>query len=100
MTLQIEAKHNLTPNEIDTIEDRLYDHNSYATGCRDGQGLGFVIRDEVGQMIGAAAGFTWSVFLNLNRCGSMRLIEDAVTRAHCWVLLSRRVAIEAFVGSG
>jgi hypothetical protein len=50
MTLQIEAKHDLTPNEIDAIEDRLYDYNSYATGRHDGRGLGFVIRDEVGQM--------------------------------------------------
>jgi GNAT superfamily N-acetyltransferase len=60
MTLQIEAKHDLTPNEIDAIGDRLYDYNSYATGRHDGRGLGFVIRDEVGQMIGVAAGFTWS----------------------------------------
>jgi GNAT superfamily N-acetyltransferase len=60
MTLQIEAKHGLTPNEIDAIEDRLYDHNSYATGRHDGRGLGFVIRDEVGQLIGVAAGVTWS----------------------------------------
>jgi GNAT superfamily N-acetyltransferase len=60
MTLQIEAKHDLTPNEIDAIENCLYDYNSYATGRHDGRGLGFVIRDEVGQMIGVAAGFTWS----------------------------------------
>jgi ribosomal protein S18 acetylase RimI-like enzyme len=60
MNLQIEAKHDLTPNEIDAIEDRLYDHNSYATGRHDGRRLGFIIRDEAGQMIGVAAGFTWS----------------------------------------
>jgi GNAT superfamily N-acetyltransferase len=60
MTGQIEAKHDLTPNEIDAIEDRLYHHDSYATGRHDGRGLGFVIRDEMGQMIGVAAGFTWS----------------------------------------
>jgi len=60
MTLQIEANHDLTPNEIDAIEDRLYGYNSYATGRHDGQSVGFVIRDELGQMIGVAAGFTWS----------------------------------------
>jgi hypothetical protein len=27
MTLRIEAKHDLTPNEIGAIEDRLYDHD-------------------------------------------------------------------------
>ena len=60
MTLQIEPRHDLSPNEIDAIEDRLYDHNSYATGRHDGQSLAFVIRNEVGQMIGVAAGYTWS----------------------------------------
>src|SRR5262245_13227501 len=60
MTFQIEAKHDLTPKEIDTIEDRIYAHNSNAIGRHDGRGLGFVIRDEVGQLIGVAAGFTWS----------------------------------------
>ena len=60
MTLQIEANHDLTSNEIAAIEDRLYDHNSDAIERRDGRGLGFVIRNEVGQMIGVVAGFTWS----------------------------------------
>ena len=60
MALQIEPRHDLSPNEIDAIEGRLYDYNSHATGRRDGRGLGFVIRDEVGQLIGVAAGHTWS----------------------------------------
>jgi ribosomal protein S18 acetylase RimI-like enzyme len=60
MNLQIEPWHNLLPNEIDAIEDRLYEHNSCATGHCDGQGLGFVIRNEMGRMIGVAAGYTWS----------------------------------------
>jgi GNAT superfamily N-acetyltransferase len=60
MTFQIKPRHDFSPNEIDAIEDRLYEHNSYATGRSDSQGLGFVIRNEVGQMIGVAAGFTWS----------------------------------------
>src|SRR5262249_4718121 len=38
----------------------IYEHNSYATGRHDGRGLGFVLRNEAGQMIGVAAGFTWS----------------------------------------
>ena len=60
MALQIEPRHDLSPSEIDAIEDRLYDHNSRATGRHDGQGLGFVIRNEAGRMIGVAAGYTWS----------------------------------------
>jgi ribosomal protein S18 acetylase RimI-like enzyme len=60
MTFQLEARHDLTPNEVDAIEDRLYEHNSHATGRHDGQGLGFVVRDSAGRMIGAAAGYTWA----------------------------------------
>jgi ribosomal protein S18 acetylase RimI-like enzyme len=60
MIPQIESSHALSPNEIDAIEDLLYEHNSQVTGRRDGQGLGFVIRDESGRVIGAAAGYTWA----------------------------------------
>ena len=60
MTLQIEPRHDLSPDEIDEIEGRIYDHNSYATGRREGRGLSFVIRNELGQIIGVAAGYTWS----------------------------------------
>jgi ribosomal protein S18 acetylase RimI-like enzyme len=60
MTLRLEARHDLTPNEVDAIEGRLYEDNRDATGRHDGQGLGFVIRDDAGQMIGAAAGYTWA----------------------------------------
>jgi ribosomal protein S18 acetylase RimI-like enzyme len=60
MSLQIESHHALSPNELDAIEGHLYRHNSHATGRHDGKGLGFVIRDESGQMIGVAAGYTWA----------------------------------------
>ena len=60
MNPQIEPQHALSPNEIDEIEDRLYEYNSYVTGRHDGQGLGFIIRDELGRMIGVAAGYTWA----------------------------------------
>jgi hypothetical protein len=76
MTLQIEPRHDLSPNEIEAIEDRLYDSNSYATGRHDGQGLGFVIRNEVGQMIGVAAGYTWSGTSELKQMW----IDEAVSR--------------------
>jgi N-acetylglutamate synthase-like GNAT family acetyltransferase len=60
VTVRVEPRHDLSPDEIDSIEDRLYDHNSRATGRRDAKGIGFVILNEAGQMIGAAAGYTWS----------------------------------------
>jgi GNAT superfamily N-acetyltransferase len=60
MAIKIEPRHALSPSEIDEIEDRLYEHNSEVTGCHDGQGLGFIIRDGMGRMIGVAAGYTWA----------------------------------------
>ena len=60
MTFQIEPQHALSPNEVDAIEDRLYEFNSRTTGRHDGQGLGFTIRDASGRMIGAAAGYSWA----------------------------------------
>jgi len=60
MALRIERRHDLSPSEIDAIEDRIYDHNCRATGRDDAEGLGFVIHNEAGQMIGVAAGYTWS----------------------------------------
>jgi GNAT superfamily N-acetyltransferase len=74
MTLEIESRHDLSPNEIDAIEDRIYEHNSRATGRRDGRGLGFVIRNEAGRTIGAVAGTTWS--------GTSELKQMWVDEAH------------------
>ena len=60
MTALIQSRHDLSPAEIETVEDRLYDGNHRAIGCDDGRGLGFVIRDEAGCMIGVAAGYSWA----------------------------------------
>ena len=40
----VQPRHDLTPAEIDFIEDRLYEHNSAATGRDDGESMGFVIK--------------------------------------------------------
>jgi N-acetylglutamate synthase-like GNAT family acetyltransferase len=60
MTALIQAKHDLSPVEIDAIEDCIYTHNGRAVGRNDAQGLGFVIRDEAGRTIGVAAGYSWA----------------------------------------
>ena len=57
---RVEPRHDLSPGEIDFVEDRLYEHNSVAVGHHDGRGLGFVLRDESGSLIGVAAGYTWA----------------------------------------
>jgi ribosomal protein S18 acetylase RimI-like enzyme len=89
MSLPIEPRHDLSPNEIDATEDRLYDHNSHAAGRHDGQGLGFVIRNEAGQMIGVVAGYTWSGTSELKQ---MWIDEAYRGRGHARALLNAFVA--------
>ena len=81
MAFQIEPRHDISPNEIDAIEDRIYDHNSYATGRHDRQDLG---NPQRGGTDDRRRRWLYVVrhFWNLNRCGSMRHIEDAGTRVH------------------
>jgi ribosomal protein S18 acetylase RimI-like enzyme len=58
--MRIEARHDLTADDIGAIETHLYDYNRHATGAHDGQDLGFVIRDDAGDVIGAALGYSWA----------------------------------------
>lgn len=60
MNARLEPRHDLSATEVDGIEDRLYEFNMAATGRSDGEGLGFLIRDEAGEIVGAAAGYTWA----------------------------------------
>jgi ribosomal protein S18 acetylase RimI-like enzyme len=50
----------MTPADIDWIEDRLYAHNVAAVGRSDGEGLGFEVRDDAGEIVGVSAGYTWA----------------------------------------
>jgi GNAT superfamily N-acetyltransferase len=85
---RVEPRHDLTPDEIDAIEDRLYRHNSGATGHDDAQGLAFVIRDEAGQVIAAAAGYSWARTSELKQ-----LWVDEAQRGHG----HGRAVLDAFI---
>jgi GNAT superfamily N-acetyltransferase len=89
MTIPIEPRHDLTPNEINAIEDHIYDHNCHAIGRHDVQGLGFVIRDEVGRMVGVAAGYTWAGTSELKQ---MWIDEAYRKRGYARALLNAFVA--------
>jgi ribosomal protein S18 acetylase RimI-like enzyme len=56
----VEPRHDLSPIEIDAIEECLYNYSRCVIGRDDGRGLGFVIRDEMGRAIGVAAGYSWA----------------------------------------
>ena len=81
MTIQIEPRHTLSPSEIDEIEDRLHEHNSYVTGCHDGQGLGYVIRDQLGL-----------IRLQLGHVAVSRKLSPRAKRQHCVLQMKARAA--------
>ena len=60
MAADIRPQHDLSSIEIDAVEQSIYDYNRRAIGRNDGQGLSFVIRDEAGRTVGAAAGYSWA----------------------------------------
>jgi len=60
MAAPIRPQHDLSPIEIDEIEECIYNYNRRAIGRNDARGLGFVIRDETGRTIGVAAGYSWA----------------------------------------
>ena len=48
-----------TPEQIQYLEDRLYEFNSQTTGITDGEGLAVFIRDEQRQIVAGICGHTW-----------------------------------------
>ena len=60
MAAPIQPQHDLSPTEIDEVEEWIYNYNRHAIGRNDARGLGFVIRDEAGRTIGVAAGYSWA----------------------------------------
>ena len=58
--MKVQPWHDMSATDVDWIEDRLYEHNRQAVGRSDGEGLGFVVRDDAGEIIGITAGYTWA----------------------------------------
>jgi GNAT superfamily N-acetyltransferase len=48
-----------TPDEVQYLEDRIYEYNSGVTGIGDGQWLAIFSRDGSGRIIGGICGNTW-----------------------------------------
>lgn len=54
----VRPRHDLSPGEVDALEQHLYAFNAERTGYADGAGLAFVA-EAYGEPIGAVAGHTW-----------------------------------------
>jgi GNAT superfamily N-acetyltransferase len=48
-----------TPEQVQYLEDGLYEFNSEATGITDGQGLAIFVKDEPDRIVGGICGHTW-----------------------------------------
>ena len=51
--------------DIQFLEDRLYEHNSLRTGHDDGKLLAIFLRDEAGDIIAGLHGWTWAGWLEI-----------------------------------
>ena len=48
-----------TPQDVEYLEDRIYEHNASVTGIADGQLLAFLLRDDSGRIVAGICGNTW-----------------------------------------
>ena len=48
-----------TPDDVQYLEDRLYEFNSAVTGITDGQFLAFLVRDASKRIVAGICGNTW-----------------------------------------
>jgi len=48
-----------TAEEVQYLEDRIYEHNSRVTGITDGRWLAFLVRDQADHIIAGICGNTW-----------------------------------------
>ena len=48
-----------TPQDVEYLEDRVYEHNAGVTGIADGQLLAFLVRDDSGRIVAGICGNTW-----------------------------------------
>jgi len=55
------------PEQVQYLEDRIYEFNSAATGIRDGRWLAIFVRDETGRIVAGICGNTWGGCLEIRQ---------------------------------
>jgi GNAT superfamily N-acetyltransferase len=56
-----------TPEQVQSMEDRIYEFNSSVTGIADGEGLAIFVRDERGQIVAGLCGHTWGGYCEIRQ---------------------------------
>ena len=88
MAARLQAAHDLSPTELNALEERLHAENRRVTNRDDDRQLAFVIRNEAGDAIGVAAGYSWA--------GTSELTLMWIDEAHRGLGYARQL-LDAFV---
>jgi len=86
----VTARHDLSADEIDEIENRLYAFNAASIGRDDAVQLGFVAERD-GVLVGAVAGYTWGGVCELRQVW----VHEGHRRGGLGAQLMRRALDEA-----
>ncbi len=57
---EISPKSTPSPEELQFLEDRLYEHNSARLGQKDGQLFAFFVRNDRQEIVAGISGWTWA----------------------------------------
>jgi ribosomal protein S18 acetylase RimI-like enzyme len=88
MAARLQPQHDLSPTELNALEERLHAENRRLTNRDDDRQLAFVIRNEAGDAIGVAAGYSWA--------GTSELTLMWIDEAHRGLGYARQL-LDAFV---
>lgn len=55
------------PDDVQYLEDRIYEFNAAATGIADGEWLAILVRDETGRIVAGISGNTWGGCLEIRQ---------------------------------
>lgn len=56
-----------TPEQVQHLEDRIYDFNSSITGITDGEGLAIFVRDDREELVAGISGHTWGGYCEIRQ---------------------------------
>ena len=56
-----------SPDQVQYLEDRIYEFNSSATGITDGEWLAIFVKDEEGRIVAGISGNTWGGCLEIRQ---------------------------------
>lgn len=95
-TAELAIERNPSAEDVEYLEDRLYEFNTAATDITDGQLIAIFVRDEAGQIVAGIAGNTWGEACEIRQLwveesrrkqglGSKLLaaVEAEAIRTHC-----------------